>query len=475
MKTGLNIPNTGRLKYFFLISIFLVLSFLIAFLSITGDARSMFLILVFSLIPIILAYNFKTSIMGLLVFYTFMGFFRRFFYTINPYIRFDPIYIIPDIFAFTLFVYLLIVKKGEVFRRIKESVGIKIFVILIGLMFLQIFNPLQGGVAVGIGGGKFWLIPMLWVFFGIFFDKDSIEKVFKLLLILGFISAIYGVKQGFWGFFGFENKWLYNVVNVNQFSSLLVHSIIRPFSFFPSPQEYADFLMITLIISFTALFFKRNKILFLIMFVVILYAKILLAVRGTLFLAFVSFVFIVMIISRRKRLVYLITGMGLSFYIILANLIDYELVLSAMPVNFLRLYAHVFSGIVDPFSRYSTIWARMMEFKNLPLIIVRYPFGVGIGATSLAGWKFGGVYTGFEVSLVSLIAGASIFAGILYIGVVVVSIRQSIVKFVSTRNWIYPAIAGIVFAYFVVGGLTLYSTPAIYWFLIGYSLKGKEK
>ncbi len=473
MKTGLNIPNTERFKYIFLICLFLGLSLLIAFLSTTGDARSMFLILVFSLIPIILAYDFKNSIMGLLVFYTFMGFFRRFFYTINPYIRFDPIYIIPDIFAFTLFVYLLILKKDEVFRKIKASLAMKIFVIFICLMFLQMFNPLQGGPAVGIGGGKFWLIPMLWFFFGMLFDDSRLEKVFMLLLFLGFISALYGIKQGLWGFFGFENKWLYNVVNINKFSSLLVHSIIRPFSFFPSPQEYADFLMITLIISFTAFFFKRNRIFYSIVFLVILYAKILLAVRGTLFLSFVSFVFIVMIISRRKRLVYLITGMGLFFYIILANLIDYELVLSTMPVNFLRLYAHVFSGIVDPFSRYSTIWARLMEFKNLPLIIVRYPFGVGIGATSLAGWKFGGVYTGFEVSLVSLIAGASIFAGVLYIVVVVASIRQSIVKLVNTRNWIYPAIAGIVLAYFVVGGLTLYSTSAIYWFLIGFSLKGE--
>ena len=475
MKTGLNIPNTGRLKYLFLISLFLVLSFLIAFLSITADARSMFLIVVFSLIPIILAYDFKNSIMGLLAFYTFMGFFRRFFYTINTYTRLDPIYIIPDIFACALFVYLLILKKDKIFREINGSLGMKIFTILIGVMFLQMFNPLQGGIAVGIGGGKFWLIPMLWFFFGIFFDKDYIEKVFKLLIILGFLSAIYGIKQVFWGFSGFENKWLYYVVNINKFSSIQVHSVIRPFSFFPSPKEYADFLLITLIIAYTALFFKRNRILYFLVFLVILYSKILLAVRGTLFLAIVSFVFIVMIISRRKKLVYFITGTVLFFYIILANLIDYDIILSAMPVNFLRLYAHIFSGVVDPFSRYSTIWERLMELKNLPLIIAKYPIGVGIGATSLAGWKFGGVFKGLEVSLVSMIAGASIFAGILYIGVVVASIRQSIVKFVSTRNWIYPVIAGVVFAYFVVGGLTLYSTPAVYWFLIGYSLKRKEE
>ena len=116
MKNGINIPYTGRGKYLLVMFFFLVLSFVIAFLSITGNARIMFLILVFSLIPIILAYDFKKSIMGLIVFYAFMGFFRRFFYTINPYTRLDPIYIIPDIFASTLFVYLLILKKNKIFR-----------------------------------------------------------------------------------------------------------------------------------------------------------------------------------------------------------------------------------------------------------------------------------------------------------------------------------------------------------------------
>ena len=475
MKNGINIPYTGRGKYLLVMFFFLVLSFVIAFLSITGNARIMFLILVFSLIPIILAYDFKKSIMGLIVFYAFMGFFRRFFYTINPYTRLDPIYIIPDIFASTLFVYLLILKKNKIFREIKGSLGMKIFTILIGVMFLQMFNPLQGGIAVGIGGGKFWLIPMLWFFFGIFFDKDYIEKVFNLLIILGFLSAIYGIKQVFWGFFEFEKKWLYYVININKFSSIFVHSVIRPFSFFPSPQEYADFLMITLIIAFTAFLFRRNKILYSIVFLVILYAKILLSVRGTLLLAFFSFILILMITSRKKKLAYSITGTVLFFYIILANLIYYEIILPAMPVNFIRLYTHIFSGIVDPFSRYSTVWERIMELKNLPLTIAKYPIGMGIGTTSLAGRKFGGVYTRFEVSLFAMIAGASIFAGILYIGVVVASIRQSIVKFVNTRNWIYPMIAGIVFAYFIVGGLTVYSTSAIYWFLIGFSLKADEK
>lgn len=413
--------------------------------------------------------------MFLLFYYVLMGFIRRFFYLFNPYIKYDPTYIIPDIFILIYFVYVLITKKQSILKNIKENLGFKIFLLLFLIIVIQMFNPIQGGLIVGVGGGKFWLIPMLWVFFSMLLDQKGIEKILIVVFLLGFIAALYGIKQAFWGFSGFEKKWLYYAVSVNKYASLSVHSVIRPFSFFPSPHEYGTFLILTFVVGISLILCKKYRYQVLLILLLIFYALVLLSGRGGLFFIFFGFLFMLNLVSQRKRYTFGITLMVLLFYVIVASLVDYKFNLSAIPVGIPRLYTHVISGILDPFAKTSTIWARIYLIKNLPNTIAKYPLGVGIGATSLAGWKFGGLTALGEVPLVSLIKGGGVLAGLLYVFLVVLAIKNGVIKYNKYKKWIYVVITGIIFTYFLGGSLTLYSTTPVYWLCIGYILRKDEK
>lgn len=473
----LEFGNTGlskKITIVLLSCILFFLSLIVVYLSVTTNVRFLFIFLTALLIPFLFLVDVEKVILFLLFYYVLMGFIRRFFYLFNPYIKYDPTYVIPDIFILIYFVYLLITKKQTILRNIKENFGFKIFLLLFFIMVVQMFNPLQGGLIVGVGGGKFWLIPMLWVFFSMFLNQKGIKKILIAVFLLGFIAALYGIKQAFWGFSGFEKKWLYYTISINKFSALSVHSVIRPFSFFPSPHEYGTFLMLVVIIGFSLILFRSYRYQVFLILLVIFYAAVLLSSRGIFFFVFLGFLFMLNLVSKRKRFTFGMTLMVLILYVIVASSVDYRFTLSAIPVGIPRLYTHVISGILDPFAKTSTLWMRIYLIKNLPNTIAKYPLGVGIGATSLAGWKFGGLTALGEISLVSLIKGGSVLSGLLYIVLVILAIKNGIIKYNKSSKWIYVVITGIIFTYFLGGSLTLYSTTPVYWLLIGYILRKDE-
>jgi hypothetical protein len=87
-------------------------------------------------------------------------------------------------------------------HRIKAtSILSKLLLAFLGIMVLQMFNPLQGGLAVGIGGAMFFTIPLLWYFIGRYVDSPDLGlRVITTVLYAAIIAAVYGLYQTWFGF-----------------------------------------------------------------------------------------------------------------------------------------------------------------------------------------------------------------------------------------------------------------------------------
>lgn len=65
-------------------------------------------------------------------------------------------------------------------------------------------------------------------------------NIYKFMLGLGFVSALYGLKQEFFGFTDFETVWLYS--DPTRFQLIFQWSRMRIFSFFSDPTNYGIYM-----------------------------------------------------------------------------------------------------------------------------------------------------------------------------------------------------------------------------------------
>lgn len=456
-------------KSFLIVIFFLITIFFTFFFIIKGDIRNYIIFFIVLSLSICLLFREKI-IIALFILTPFIGLLRRIMYIFSPYVRIDLINILSDVFVLTFFIILILVKRKEIFRVIKESNIGRLFSLLFFLMILQMFNPFQGSVLVGLGGAKFWLIPMLWFYFALMFDKEyKIRGIFRIILIIGVICSIYGIKQGLFGFANFEWKWIYAKMEIEKFSSIAIHSFVRPISTFASPQEYGNYILIAFLIA-SGFFLKRMRLnLYLLATLITFYAAITEGIRGIIIMLFFGLLFQIFIFLKDKRLAISISFFFILFYFFLISTISVTSLYHVLPVDISRVYYHVIKGVFDPFSKESTVWERFGEFVYLPRLISRYPFGTGLGTTTLAAWKFGSKIIGFEIPFFSFIATTSIIGGIMYLVIIILSLKNCYINYRETSNELYVIMFSLILTYFVVGGLNLYSTTPIYWFLIGLS------
>ncbi len=151
--------------------------------------------------------------------------------------------------------------------------------LLLGLFVLQIFNPLQGGLLVGLGGAFYYVIPMVWFFVALCYANNQlIRKLMIAIVVIGVVTGAYGLWQMTFGFFSFEKYW----IETGGFASLHVGRFIRAFSTFSSPEEYSRYLQIAGVIAF-GYFLKRKNLGWLLIFAFIGISTIMTGARSSVF------------------------------------------------------------------------------------------------------------------------------------------------------------------------------------------------
>ena len=136
---------------------------------------------------------------------------------------------------------------------------------LVVLGLIQVVNPFGGGTVLSnIGGLIFLTVPLLWFFIGrAVMDDRSIAFLLQAFIVVAVIVGIYGLFQTEWATGERLPPWDQDWFDVAGYGALTVsdsagaNNAIRAFSTFPSNQEYATFLAISLVVIFAMALHRR--------------------------------------------------------------------------------------------------------------------------------------------------------------------------------------------------------------------------
>ena len=126
------------------------------------------------------------------------------------------------------------------------------------LALVEVVNPGQGTIMVGLGGLLFMLIPVcaFWVGRGLV-DEELMRQIIWTVAVLGALTAVYGLYQTFGGFPTWDETWLKS----SSYRALVVQGqAVRGFGTMSSSQDYAAFMSITLMAWVALLFDKVRRI-----------------------------------------------------------------------------------------------------------------------------------------------------------------------------------------------------------------------
>lgn len=341
---------------------------------------------------------------------------------------------------------------------------------LLGLMLLQAFNPLQGGIGVGLGGIIFYVVPVLWFFIGRKYSTPGGVRWFlRTIVILGICAAGYGLYQTWFGFNAGEMAWLNEMKAKDSYQALQV-GVIRAFSFFTSASEYACFLGIAFVILWAALL--QGSWTAIIPLPLIGLALFLESSRGIIILTLFSCC-VIWAVQGRSRPAWLargavalivgFSGLGWS----LTHLEDAE-----FDERISSLIEHQADGLSDPFGEKSTGAGHVDRIQDGIWYGISHPWGAGLGATTIAAGKFGGSDLGTEGDLSNLFVSLGVVGGVLYAAVIFTALKTAFEFWRLTRNWISLSIIGILLVQILHWlNTSQYSTVMLIWFLLG-SMEG---
>jgi hypothetical protein len=149
----------------------------------------------------------EATLVAMMLFEPFRGLLRRAQYLIVNYTTQDPIHLLTPVVTLVAMAALMRNERLNIFR----ATPLAGFVSLLAVWcFLEIFNPLQGGLAVGFSGALFLLVPLAWFYFGQAASEKFIRLALSLIVFLGILASLHGVYQMVIGYPAFEQYWIDN-------------------------------------------------------------------------------------------------------------------------------------------------------------------------------------------------------------------------------------------------------------------------
>ncbi|WP_312283566.1 hypothetical protein [Candidatus Igneacidithiobacillus taiwanensis] len=408
--------------------------------------------------------NARLAIMVLLTYAFFDGDIRRFVNSIYGWPAIDPLLLLVPVVG-SIF-GLSVLMRDKVDTPLSRMV-----LALMLLMGLEIFNPLQGGLRVGLAGAFFYIPPLMFFWLGRHYaTSDFIERLlYQLVLPIAVLAAIAGYMQTFFGFTPWEQAWIRHVAA--SYMALNVGGVIRPFAFFTSSAGYGMILSIGSAIAVAGIWLGHRRAAFT-----------LLPLLPALFMT-----------SERAPIVKLLVaglvmwalhrggGKGWYMRVTLGGLATIGLLAFALPhlmsshpdfgqAN--ALLTHEVGGLANPLNaKDSTLMIHLEMLGNGVLAGFTHPYGYGLGATTAAAGKFAGegiegmsTETDFGNMFVSL----GFVGGIIYLVIIVRVFWTLISDWQLRRQRATLMILGILLATgasWLIAGL--YSSPLLLWLLIG--------
>jgi hypothetical protein len=446
----------------------LLSSELLVFLVIRRQFDLLFAVVIAGILSLATLFHRSAGILLILGYMILMGDVRRVVSYIAEPTRFDLLLLIAPVIAGLLAIPILLR------ARLKEPLS-KAVLALFVIMILGVFNPLQGGLVVGLAGALFYIAPMFWFWIGRNYASPIlVEQLLNVVILpLSCVAAVIGLLQTYIGFLPWEDAWI--DMASRTYVALHVGSSIRPFGFSVSAAEYAT----TLALATAAIcgkYLAGNKLWA--WAFPLLFAGVVLASGRSVVIKLIVTVALLWPLRKIPKItpllvfrlaVFSASGlMALGFvasHFTAASQSSKELSPAAAAIN------HLAAGLSHPFDRrYSTaglhgnmiVYGLKAGFTN--------PLGRGLGSTTLAASKLGNdpSQASSELDITDMFLTLGLPGGLAYLCIVFFALRRGFFYLKTVPSKVSLPVLGMLLCTvgsWLIGGQ--YSTSSIMFFLIG--------
>ena len=401
-----------------------------------------------------------------LLYVSLLGGIRRWLVPALGWTSADPLLLVAPTLVSVNFLNMLLTRRVPTDTRLARSL-----LWLLAIMFLEIFNPLQGSLSVGLAGVLFTIVPVLWYYYG---KQSGSEALLRRLLAavvgIALLGALYGLYQTYFGLIPSEKEWL--ELNKTNYNAIYVtDTVFRVFSFFTSSQEYMQVVSIGMVVLWAA--FLRGARLALLPIPFLGAMIFLSSQRGAVLITLFACMVVWAVQGRsvlawgpRFALALILAAGGLTWSLEQAHEQTYDTHTQA-------LVTHQVNGLLassDPNRRASTAGTHAAMAAMGVVEGFRVPIGRGLGSTTIASSKFdessGNGST--EVDVSDAFAALGFAGGLIYLGVIFFVLSGVIQLWRMTRSFTSLATLGVLVAnigHWLHGGS--YAATMVVWFLIG--------
>lgn len=370
----------------------------------------------------------------------------------------DPLTLIAPLIAATC----LCVAVGRGEHRPRTPLG-GVIAVMVGVGALEVFNPGQGGVVVGVVGAGLFIGPLVWFYVGqLLGNRATLAALVRLLRIVAVGTAVYGMYQLLFGFTAFEDRWI--TFRSVAYQALFIGGRVRPFSTFASGAEYSYFLALGAVLFFVwkPPFGRAVRM----SIVVGMLVACFFAGSRTIFVTGVAIVGVTAVVRRGYSLrVALATSVALS--VVGLALLSF-LPLASSDSTLANIQNRTLQGLTDPFnSDVSTLGLHITAFREGVVSGFREPLGTGAAVVNSAGKKLGTGNLSADHDLPNVLRAYGLVGGVvlLFLLVRVYKLADRVVR-IGRRDLMGPILfALILFGAWFVG--ELYAISSILWFFVG--------
>jgi hypothetical protein len=326
----------------------------------------------------------EAGLLAMMLFEPLRGVIRRAQYLLVDYSATDPIHLVTPIVALFAFALLLKSQGLGIFRQTPLAGAVS----LLGLMyFVQIFNPLQGGLFVGLSGALFMLLPLLWFYFGQAVRSDFIATALRLIVVMGLITSLYGVYQLVFGLTSFDQFWL----DHSEYNELVrVAGVVRAMATYANAEEWSRYLDISALGAFgLGVMAKRylHRVAWFFCGALLFLALVLSGQRVSIF----GFIFgcVILLFTGARTWGGIVRRAALALIPVVLLLAfakpptEDELWEKEQSEAAQSMISHSARGVLQPTGE-GSLYARFENWGKGAKTVLYHPFGLGIGAGSVA-------------------------------------------------------------------------------------------
>jgi len=429
----------------------------------------------------------EAGLLAMMLFEPLRGFLRRAQYLFLPYSQTDPIHIVTPLITLMAFAMLLQRRKLRIFRETPLA-GL---VSILGLIyFLEIFNPLQGSITVGLSGALFMLVPVVWFYFGQTIKPAFLETALRLMVVLGVLTSLYGLYQLAFGFPSFEQYW---IDNTDFYNSISVGNVKRALATYSSAEEWGRYIEIGALIAFgfgaCARSFLRRVGWFL--SGAALTVMVLLTGQRTAMFGLILGCLVLLLLAARTwrgavgRVLVALAPVLLITVLVKAPTND-DMLSHGEDERMGAVISHTARGTLNP-TREDSLQERIKNWTFLATELVPYrPLGIGLGGTSLGAWRFNNELDlpPIDSYFISTVITCGLPAALLFIWILLRATRMSWRAFrqaehgsSEARVWRIAAtlMPVLILNSFFGNTFTLYSVAPVGWLLVGWISAGEMR